>query len=111
MTYPLDGFPRPAWSLRLMLWCLRSTIGPRELRKALATRSLPAGSPTAPQSVHAAGLDEGAAVERLRQAIARFRNHQGAVHASPFFGSMDHSTASQLQLVHCAHHLSFLLPK
>jgi hypothetical protein len=111
MRYPLDGFPRPPLPIRLMLGTLRTTIGRRKLRTIVETRSMKSGAPTLRESVPAPGGDEAAAVERLRQAVARFRAHAGPLHPSPLFGVMDHQTATQLQLVHCAHHLSALIPR
>ena len=98
MTFPVEGFPKPPLPIRMMLGLVRVTLGPGMLRKYLAT-GMPAGKPTMPQSVHPAGGD----------AAARFAAFPGPVHPSPLFGAMDKATATKLQLVHCAHHLSFLV--
>jgi hypothetical protein len=111
MRFPLDGFPRPPAPIRAMLWVMKNTFGRRQLRKVLATSSMPAGGPTMPETVAAAGGDETAAVERLRQTVARFKAHTGPLHPSPLFGPLDKEAATRLQLVHCAHHLSFLVPR
>jgi hypothetical protein len=50
------------------------------------------------------------AVDRLAATYERFRNHRGPWHPSPMFGPMDGATHLKLQLVHAAHHLSFLVP-
>lgn len=111
MRFPLDGFPRPPAPVRAMLWVMKNTFGRRQLRKVLATSSMPAGGPTMPETVATAGGDETVAAERLRQTVARFKAHTGPLHASPLFGELDRETATRLQLVHCAHHLSFLVPR
>lgn len=111
MSYPLDGYPRPPAPLRLMFWAMRRTIGPRALRKTLETKSMRAGTPTLRQTVPPPSGDDAAAVERFRQTVERFKMHSGPFHPSPFFGELDRDSATRLQLVHCAHHLSFLVPK
>jgi len=111
MAFPLDGFPRAPAPIRALLWAMKNTVGRRQLRKILDSGSMPAGGPTMPQTVAGAGGDESAAIERLRRTVARFRSHSGPLHPSPLFGALDKETATRLQLVHCAHHLSFLVPK
>jgi hypothetical protein len=111
MRFPLDGFPKPALMVRPMLWLMRQTVGPRMLRQTLATRSMPAGWRTLSETVPPSGGNEAAAVERLRQVIGRFQAHAGPYQPSPLFGQLDRETWRELQLIHCAHHLSFLTPK
>jgi hypothetical protein len=111
MRFPLDGFPRPALPLRVVIWLMRHTIAPRLLRRILAERSMPGGRPTIPETVKPGGADQAAAVDQLRQVVARFRAHTGPLHPSPLFGALDREEATQVQLIHCAHHLSFLIPK
>ena len=111
MRFPLDGFPKPPIPVRLMLWSMRLTVGRRLLRKTLQARSMPSGGHTLPETVPPPGGDEPAAVERFRQVLRRFRAHDGRFHPSPLFGEMDRETLTQLQLIHCAHHLSFLVPR
>ncbi|WLD13611.1 DUF1569 domain-containing protein [Planctellipticum variicoloris] len=108
MQFPLDGFPRQPAPIRGLLWLLRHTIGRRQFQRILATGRMPAGGPTMPETVHVSGGEDAAAVERLRHAVARFEAHTDSLHPSPLFGPMDHNQARRLQLIHCAHHLSFL---
>lgn len=110
MRFPLDGFPRPPAPIRAMLWALKKTVGQRKLRQYLEAGAMPSGKPTLPETVAAAGGDETVAVERLRQTVARFKAYSGPLHPSPLFGELDKETATRLQLVHCAHHLGFLVP-
>jgi hypothetical protein len=110
MRYPIDGFPPAPFPVRVILWTMRKTAGKRMLRSILENGFKP-GGPTVPASVSASGGDESAAVAKLRDAVARFENHSGPLHPSPLFGDLDKATATKLQLVHCAHHLSFLVPK
>jgi hypothetical protein len=111
LRFPLDGYPKPPAPIRLMLWTLRKTIGKRELRKILESRQMPGGGPTLPETVPSSGGNEAEAVEDLRRIIARFRAHDGPFYPSPLFGQLGAEDCTQLQLIHCAHHLSHLVPK
>lgn len=109
MTYPIAGFPRPPVAIRALLWILRKTVGRAKFRTVLAG-GMPVGGPTLRESVPPPGGDPTAAVARLKQAVATFEAADG-VHPSPLFGPMTKDEATRLQLVHAAHHLSFLVPK
>ena len=111
LSYPLDGFPKPGCFIGTMLWLMKITVGRGMKKKILATGKFKEGGPTMPESVTPAGGDEAAAVSKLKETIERFKNHTGEVHASPLFGPMDKEELSRLHLIHCAHHLSFLIPK
>ncbi len=111
MQFPLDGFPSQPAPIRGLLWLLRHTIGRRQFQQILATGRMPAGGPTLRETVHAPCGGNSAAVDPLRHAIARFDAHTGPLHPSPVFGTMDHGQCRQLQMIHCAHHLSFLRPR
>jgi hypothetical protein len=110
MRFPIGGFPKPPVPIRLMLWTLRNTIGKKMFQQYLA-KGMPAGKPTMPQTVHQPGTDAVKAIKKLKETGERFKNFTGVVHPSPLFGAMSKDEATRLQLVHCAHHLSFLIPK
>lgn len=110
MTCPIDGFGKGPVPVRMFLWIARNTVGPKQLKKVLAN-GFPPGGPTDPRSVTSAGGDAEEAVAKLTTAAARFAAYDGPIVPSPFFGPMDKETALKLQLVHSAHHLSFLVPK
>jgi hypothetical protein len=111
MRFPVEGFPKPPVPIRAMLWVMKKTIGPKKLRQYLAEGDFPSGQPTAQQTVPPPGGDATTAVDKLRSSVERLKAHNGPIVPSPFFGPMDKETCVQLQLVHCAHHLSFLSPK
>lgn len=110
MRFPMDGFPKPPAPIRLMLWALRNTIGKGMLRKYMA-EGMPADKPTMPQTVHQQGSDPATTIAKLKETIERFKAFTGTLHPSPLFGALNKDETTQLQLVHCAHHLSFLVPK
>jgi len=110
MSFPMDGFPKPPVPIRLMLWALRNAMGKRILRKIMA-EGMPVGSQTMPQTVHQQGSDPVGAMAKLKETAERFKAFTGTLHPSPLFGALNKDEATKLQLVHCAHHLSFLVPK
>lgn len=110
MTFPLDGFPRQPWIIRAFLSLLKWTMGKRQLRKILFTRSMPKGNPTMPETVYPSEIDASEEVERLKRTVQRLQESQGPYHASPLFGDMSRRDLLDLQIIHAAHHLSFLLP-
>jgi hypothetical protein len=110
LSYPIDGFPKPPIPIAAMLWVIKKTVGRKKLESYLATQSFPAGKPTMPQTVHSTTNDADA-VAKLKIAALRFDKHGGPIAPSPLFGEMTKDEAVRLQLVHLAHHLSFLVLK
>ena len=111
ILFAVDGPPPVPLPLRPFFWVARRTFAPRQMRKSLESRSMPAGVPTVPATVPPAGGDEAAAVAELRTAVERFQQHSGEYHPSPMFGALPRETWDALQRVHCAHHLGFLVPR
>lgn len=111
MRFPIDGPPGPPAPIRIMLWMMRITIGKRILRSILSDEGMRSGAQTMPQTVCQADADPTKAIAMLRASIERFKQHDGALHPSPLFGALTKVEAMKLQLIHCAHHLSFLVPK
>jgi len=111
MRYAIDGYPKAPLPIRVMLWGMKVTIGKRELRKILESGSMRAGNPTFRDTIPSPGGDEAVAIEQLREVVRRFKSHEGKFQPSPLFGELDREAMTRLQLVHCAHHLSFLVRK
>jgi len=110
MRYPVDGPPKPPFLIRIVLGVVRPTVG-RRMLLTLLRDGMPSGKPTFPQTVAAPDGDASAAIARLRAAAESFRNHTGDYYPSPLFGWLSRDEALRLQLRHCEHHLSFLVPK
>jgi hypothetical protein len=110
MRFPVEGFPKLPLFLRPLFWLFRHTVG-RAKRVKYIAEGMPSGKPTMPQTVAVPGGDPAAAVAKLKEIAERFTAHAGPVHPSPLFGAMTKDEALQLQLKHCEHHLSFLVPK
>lgn len=111
LRFAVQGYPRGPLPIRLMMGLLRMTMGRSLLKRTLASGKLDAGSPTLKETVPAPAGDAGPAIDELRRAVAAFKAHPGEYQVSPLFGAMSRDEMSRLQLIHCAHHLSFLIPK
>jgi hypothetical protein len=109
LRFPVEGFPKVPLLLRPPLWVVRTALGAKLKAKVLAN-GFDAGTRTMPQTVFAAGEDATAAVSKLKAAADQLKAHAGPIHPSPLFGPMTKDEAVRLQLKHCEHHLSFLVP-
>ena len=108
----MDGYPKAPIVLRPILWIMKVASGKHMLQKILESKSMRAGGPTMPATVHAAdGSSDELSVNKLCDTVDRFDKFKDAIHESPLFGKMNYATAKELQLIHCAHHFSFLIPK
>jgi hypothetical protein len=91
-------------------WFVRNLAGPVILRVILWTRWMPAGV-RAPDEVAPPRIKDAAeSVRAFLEALALVREHAGAFAAHPAFGAISPEQWRRLHLIHCAHHLSFLVP-
>ena len=111
MSFPIDGFPKAPWFIGWMFPLLRLTVGKSALKKILATGEMGRGTPTMPETVYKAGGNPEKAIERLAKSLERLSGAKSPIHPSPIFGVMTKEQLVRLQLIHCAHHLGFLIPK
>lgn len=91
-------------------WLFKVLFGRLALRRILTQRRMKSGGPTPQRPLPAPGGDEAAAVARLSQLLQRMEAHAGEFHPSPFFGHLTPQQWRDLHLIHCAHHLGFLMP-
>ena len=110
MRFPLDGPPRIPLLVRPVVWLMRVTVGGR-MRRAILERGFTPGKPTFRETVPPVESEDAAGVARLREVVGRWKTHTGELFPSPLFGRMDRETWVRLQLRHCEHHLSFLVPR
>ena len=111
LRFPVEGFPKAPAPIRAVFWVLRKTVGRKKLLTYITTGSFPAGKPTMPQTVPPSGGDAREAIAKLKASVERLKAYAGPIVPSPLFGPMTKDEAVRMQLVHCAHHLSFLIPK
>jgi len=111
MTFPIDGFPKSPFVVAMIVSLVRVTRGRSILQKLIREQRMAYNQPTIPKTVHQAKSDFKPSVERLRNTIHRLTDYQGRIQPSPLFGPLTHDELVGLQLAHCAHHLSLLMPK
>ncbi len=103
MEMSLTGFTfkfPPGWRL----------LGATVLKRlTLWTRSLPQGFKAPPELIPQSELTEGAAVAALKDMLCRVRTARRFA-PSPLFGRMNPEQWRRIHLIHCAHHLSFVVP-
>lgn len=110
MRFPLDGFPTPPLPIRIMMWTMKKTVGPRMKRKIL-TEGFKGGMPTAPETVpKPEEITDRQGADKLREVISRVTNYDGDLKPSPLFGPTDKETLIKVSLLHAEHHLGYLEP-
>lgn len=108
MRFPVDGFPKQPFFMRVMFWLMKVTVGPGMKRKILAN-GFSGGMPTAPETVPAVDAKTDAeAIQIFRDTVKRVTAHKGELHPSPLFGPMDMETLKSVTLLHAEHHLGYL---
>ncbi len=110
MRYPMDGYPKPPWFMRIIFWFMRLTVA-RKMARDILENGFKPGIPTDPRSVPTADSSTDAeAVEAFRKTVARFQSYSGPLQPSPLFGAGDKATVTKVNLRHAELHLSFLHP-
>ncbi len=110
MSFPMTGYPRTGPVMKGILWLLRNAMGKRVGRKILAADKYPPRGQTLKGTIPPATQDEAQAVAILKDTIERLERHTGVMHSSPLFGRLSRADVLRLQMIHCAHHLSHLVP-
>jgi hypothetical protein len=93
-------------------WLVRKTIGPWIGAWILSSGKMPEGSKFRPEwgLEPGSGLDDRAEAEALRGALHYYAGRSDPFPAHPVFGPLSRLKWDRLHCIHCAHHLSFLLP-
>jgi hypothetical protein len=82
----------------------------RYLQRVLDSRRLPSSAKAPPEVASPPSGDAAPAVQRLHDAVAKINSHTGEFTPHPYFGYLKPPQARQFHLIHCAHHLGFLVP-
>ena len=110
LSYPIDGFPKTPLLLRPIFWTMRNTFAKKLMNRTLASGQMKPGIATIPVSVHQPSVDDAAQLGLFRQAVKRWQEYEGPLHPSPLFGDVSRECWSKAHNIHCALHLSFLIP-
>jgi hypothetical protein len=102
----IDGFP-----VKTAPWVVRTFLGPFARRSMLVRRRIPEGFPLPRRYQPLPDLDLSAEAASFRAALERVKGHEGTFAAHPFAGTMTRDEWVQYHCVHCAHHLSFAVPR
>jgi hypothetical protein len=111
IRFATDGYPRQGCFMGQIFWLMRHTIGRMILKSVIREGKMRDGTPTMPATVSEPGGDDALAVADLKDAVAKFHQHAGEYHPSMLFGRWTREECLKLNLVHAAHHLSYLIPK
>jgi hypothetical protein len=100
----VEGFPmRPPWIIRVLFGKVAKT-------KILGSGKMAEGIKLPEAVLPKPGLDARAEAEALRAAVAYYVDHPEKRAPHPMFGQMTGPEWDLLHRIHCAHHLSFVLP-
>ncbi|MFY8202566.1 MAG: DUF1569 domain-containing protein [Pirellula staleyi] len=110
MTFPIEGYPKNPWIVSILIRVMRVTQGKSLYTKFVRNQRMATGQPTIPATVYPENASSEKSVERLLTALDRLSEFRGALQPSPLFGELSYDEVVALQLAHCAHHLSFLVP-
>ena len=111
VKYPMDGFPKLPFWLKPIFFVIKHTMLPKLEKQMREEKTMPVGLGTAPMTVFKPGEDEAAAVANFKNELVRMKNFTGPMHPSPLRGQLSKEEWVDSHLVHCGHHLSFLVPK
>ena len=85
-------------------------VGEAKKREVLESGLIPEGLPGPPEIMPGETVGEAEEVEGLRAAIAHYKASSGPVIPHRIFGPLTKAEWDQLQRIHLAHHLSFVVP-
>lgn len=99
----IDGYGyQAAWPLRLTTKLVMPII--------FQLKRVPSGAKIPKRFEAADEISDEARVADFERALERIENYRSSFVAHPFAGRLSNRRWKQLQLIHCAHHLSFLVP-
>lgn len=92
-------------------WLLRATLGRVLRRRLMSTGRMAAGIKLPEKVLPRPGLNDRAEAEALRGALQLYAANTEPLAPHPMFGRMSREDWTRLHCIHCAHHLSFVLPR
>jgi len=110
ISFPVTGYPKNGPVMTFIIFMLRNTLGKRSGREILRTGKFPSRWRTLKITLPPPDTDEATSIRELEEAIVRWEQHHGEYIPSPLFGRLTREEWLRMQLIHCAHHLSHLVP-
>lgn len=101
----VDGFPLKA------PWIYRKTLGAVRRRRTFQSGRITPGVQLPDQYCPKPGLDDRAEAEALRATLSYYAGYQEPLALHPIFDALTRAEWDRLHAIHCAHHLSFVLPR
>ncbi|WP_422927570.1 DUF1569 domain-containing protein [Singulisphaera sp. PoT] len=92
-------------------WIVRKAIGPIVLRQIFKAGCMKPGRMLPKKFWPNTGLDDRAEAEAMRATLYYFAAHMEGFADHPIFGPLSREQWTRLHCIHCAHHLSFLVPE
>jgi hypothetical protein len=101
----LDGFSQK------LPWLIRVLFGPLIFRSIIRRRRMGENIKVPRGFLPGDPREDAPAVEQFVGLVQRYQAHADEYQPSPLFGQLTRNEWTQLHLIHCSHHLSFLLPR
>ena len=92
-------------------WIIKVLLGKSVKNRILREQKMKSGVFTPQKPLPPPNANETQAVSEFLALLNRFAQHQGEYCESPFFGKLTHDECQRLNLIHCNHHLAYLVPK
>jgi hypothetical protein len=105
IRWSMEGYPGPS-----LPRVAQATLGALMRRGMLRFKFIPRGMPAPRPFQPPADAEAAAEVERLRRAIDEFKAYDGPFVRHPLLGRMTRAQWERFHCIHCAHHLSFVVP-
>ena len=105
IRFTMDGFPDKA------PWLVQRTVGVMVRGLMLGTGRIASGVRVPEAYLPKPGLEDAAEAAALRASIERFSTFTGMFAGHPLLGRMRRDQWERFHRIHCAHHLSFALPR
>lgn len=92
-------------------WIIKVLLGKSVKNRILQEQKMKSGVFTPQKPLPPPNANEPQAVSEFLALLDNFAQHQGEYCESPFFGKLTRDECRQMNLIHCNHHLAYLVPK
>jgi hypothetical protein len=103
----MDGFPAGSQ----LPWLVQKTAGVLVMKVMLRTGRIMEGVKLPAKYLPPVGSDAREEASKLEAVIRRFESANGPLTSHPLFGGISREKWERYHCIHCAHHLSFVIPE